>query len=456
VAIEKQVIVDAASYAPPASGVVEDPRAIIAREPMGRAQLIAIAICIALTALDGFDVLSISFASPGIAAEWHIDRAMLGIVLSMELIGMCAGSVFVGGLADRIGRRPVTLLCLLVMATGMALATTAHDVTTLSAFRLFTGIGIGGMLAAGNAMAAEFANGRRRNLAVALMACGYPLGAIVGGSIASRLLVTYSWHSVFAVGAIASAMFIPVVWFLMPETIAYLAHRRPANALERINAVLRRLGHATVRALPAPSADEPRARLTELFTPALARTTVLLTLAYFAHLMTFYFILKWIPKIVVDMGFAPSTAGGVLVWANVGGLIGALALSGLTQRVGVRPLVIVAMLLAAVMVTVFGQGQADLAHLSLVAGIAGMCTNAAIVGLYAIVAQSYPTAVRAGGTGFIIGVGRGGAALGPIIAGFLFARGSGLPTVATVMALGSLLAAGAIVALRYREQHTAA
>jgi benzoate transport len=455
-AIEKQVIVDVASYTPPESGVVEDARAIIAREPMGRAQLIAIAICIALTALDGFDVLSISFASPGIAAEWHIDRGVLGIVLSMELIGMCAGSVFVGSLADRIGRRPVTLICLLVMAIGMALATTAHDVTTLSAFRLFTGIGIGGMLAAGNAMAAEFANARRRNLAVALMACGYPLGAIVGGSIASRLLVGGSWRSVFAFGAIASVMFLPVVWFLIPETIAYLAHRRPANVLERINAVLRRLGHATVTALPAPSPDAPRARLTELFTPALARTTVLLTLAYFAHLMTFYFILKWIPKIVVDMGFAPSAAGGVLVWANVGGLIGALTLSALTQRVGVRPLVIVAMLLAAVMVTVFGQGQADLAHLSLVAGVAGMCTNAAIVGLYAIVAQSYPTAVRAGGTGFIIGVGRGGAALGPIVAGFLFARGGGLPSVATVMALGSLLAAGAILALRYREQHTAA
>jgi benzoate transport len=453
--IEKQVIVDAPAYAPP-EGTVEDPRAIIAREPMGRVQLVAIALSVALVALDGFDVLSISFASPGIAAEWHIDRAVLGVVLSMELIGMSAGSVFVGGLADRIGRRAVNLGCLVIMAIGMWLATTAHDVTSLSAYRLLTGLGIGGMLAATNAMAAEFASSRRRNLAVSLMACGYPLGAIVGGSIASRLLVHGSWRSVFGFGAIVSAAFIPLVWLLVPETIHFLTHRRPTNALERVNAVLRRLGHATVSALPAPSVDAPRARMTELFTPALARTTVLLTVAYFAHLMTFYFILKWIPKIVVDMGFAPSTAGGVLVWANVGGLIGALALSGLTQRVGVRPLVIVAMLLAAVMVTVFGQGQADLAHLSLVAGIAGMCTNAAIVGLYAIVAQSYPTAVRAGGTGFIIGVGRGGAALGPIIAGFLFARGSGLPIVAVVMALGSLLAAAALLALRYREQHIAA
>jgi benzoate transport len=454
-AIENQVIVDAASYAPP-EGTVEDPRAIIAREPMGRVQLVAIAISIALVALDGFDVLSISFASPGIAAEWHIDRGVLGIVLSMELIGMAAGSVFVGGLADRIGRRAVNLGCLVVMAIGMWLATTAHDVRTLSEYRLLTGLGIGGMLAATNAMAAEFANAKRRNLAVALMACGYPLGAIVGGSIASRLLVHGTWRSVFGFGAIVSAAFIPLVWLLVPETVHFLVHRRPANALERVNAVLRRLGHATVSALPASSVDAPRARMTALFTPALARTTVLLTVAYFAHLMTFYFILKWIPKIVVDMGFAPSTAGGVLVWANVGGLIGALVLSFLTQRVGVRALVIASMLLAAVMVAVFGRGQADLAHLSLVAGIAGMCTNAAIVGLYAIVAQSYPTALRAGGTGFIIGVGRGGAALSPIFAGFLFKHGSGLPTVAMVMALGSLVGAAAILTLRYREQHTTA
>ena len=453
---DKQTIVDATPYTSAAGSAIEDPRAIIAREPMGRAQLIAVAMCVALTALDGFDVLSISFASPGIAAEWGIDRAMLGIVLSMELIGMSAGSIFVGGLADRVGRRPIALGCLVVMAIGMGLATTAGDVTTLSAYRLFTGIGIGGLLAAGNAMAAEFSNARRRNLAVALMAAGYPMGAIVGGSIASRLLADGSWRSVFAFGALVSAAFIPLVWFLVPETIAYLAHRRPDNVVERVSAVLRRLGHPAVAGLPAPSADAPRARLSQLFTPSLARTSVLLTLSYFAHIMTFYFILKWIPKIVVDMGFAPSTAGGVLVWANVGGLIGALALSALTQRVGVRALVIAAMLLSAAMVTVFGQGQADLARLSLIAGIAGMCTNAAVVGLYAMVAQSFPTAVRAGGTGFVIGVGRGGAALGPIIAGFLFARGAGLSTVAMLMALGSLVGAAALLALHYREQHTAA
>jgi len=435
---------------------VEDPRAIIAREPMRRAQIVAVALCVALNALDGFDVLSISFASPGIAAEWGIDRAVLGIVLSMELIGMAVGSVFIGALADRVGRRPVALGCLVVMATGMVLASTAGNVQTLSAYRLLTGLGIGGMLAATNAMTAEFSNARRRNLAVALMAAGYPVGAIVGGAIASRLLVGGSWRSVFVFGAVSTALFLPLVWFLVPETVAWIVQRRASGALERVNAVLARLGHATVSALPAPSTDVPRARLAQLFAPGLARTTVLLTVGYFAHIVTFYFILKWIPKIVVDMGFAPSTAGSVLVWANVGGLTGALIFSLLTQRAGLRRLLIGALVLSAVMVAVFGRGQADLRQLALVAAIAGMCTNAAVVGFYAMLAQSFPTGVRAGGTGFVIGVGRGGAALGPILAGFLFKNGATLQTVAITMALGSVVAVVALVLLRYREQHVAA
>lgn len=430
----------------------DDPRAIIASERMGAMQVVAIAICVLLNALDGFDVLAISFASPGIAAEWGIDRAVLGVVLSMELIGMAVGSILVGNVADRVGRRPVILWSLVVMAIGMALATTAHNVPTLSAFRLFTGLGIGGMLATINAAAAEFSNARRRNLAVALMAGGYPLGAIVGGSIASNLLASGTWRSVFGFGAFATLAFLPLVWFFLPETVAFVVHRRPTNALERVNIVLRRLGHHTVASLPAPDRDAPRATVAQLFAPGLARTTVLLTTAYFAHIMTFYFILKWIPKIVVDMGYAPSTAGGVLVWANVGGATGSLILSLLTQRFSVRGLVIGSLALSAVMVSLFGQGQADLQQLALVAGVAGMCTNAAVVGLYTIFAQSFPTAVRAGGTGFVIGVGRGGAALGPIVAGFLFSRGVGLATVSVLMALGSVVAAISLVVLRYREQ----
>jgi MFS transporter, AAHS family, vanillate permease len=424
-----------------------DPRALLAAQPMRWRQILAIAICVALNALDGFDVLSISFSSPGIANEWGIDRAALGVVLSMELIGMAAGSLTLGPVADRIGRKPTTLLCLAVMASGMFGTTQVGTIGALAATRLFTGLGIGGMLTTINAMTAEFANEKSRGAAVAIMAAGYPMGAIVGGSIATMLLATGTWRDVFMFGAAATVVLIPIVWLLVPETVGYLMHKREGDTLGKVNHSLRKLGHAEIGGLADEVEDMPKAAWTELFAPGLRRTTVLLTLAYFFHIVTFYFILKWVPKIVVDMGFSPSLAGSVLVWTNVGGLLGSLLLSFIALKIGLRALVVAALAGSVVMVTVFGLGQADLSGLSWAAGSAGFFTNSAVVGFYALMAASFPTALRASGTGFVIGVGRGGAVLGPIIAGFLFEGGFGLAAVAALMASGSLFAALAILAM---------
>src|SRR5215471_1669798 len=143
---------------PVSAGPMElnDPREVIARSPMSSLQVLVIAITVALNALDGFDVASISFASPGIAKEWGIDRGALGIVLSMEVFGMALGSIFLGGIADKIGRRRTVLGCVTVMALGMFMATTVRGLVDLSIWRVVTGLGIGGMLAAINAVAAEF------------------------------------------------------------------------------------------------------------------------------------------------------------------------------------------------------------------------------------------------------------------------------------------------------------
>src|SRR5215208_2902187 len=138
-----------------------DPRETIAHSPMSALQVMVVGMTIGLNALDGFDVLSISFASPGIAKEWGIDRAALGIVLSMELIGMAIGSMLLGGLADRIGRRPTILGCLCMMAFGMLMTTTVSGLGTLSMWRVISGLRIGGMLTAINAVAAEFSSARR-------------------------------------------------------------------------------------------------------------------------------------------------------------------------------------------------------------------------------------------------------------------------------------------------------
>ena len=440
----------------PGATAADDPRAELARSPMSALQVAAVGIAAALNALDGFDVLSISFASPGIAADWGVDRAALGVVLSMELIGMAAGAILFGMVADRIGRRPTVLACLVVMAGGMALAAGAGGVVVLSAYRLLTGLGIGGMLATTNAVVAEFANARRRNLCIAIMGGGYPVGAVVGGTIAAHLLAGGgSWHSIFHFGAIATACFIPLVWFLLPETLAYLIQARPAGALGKVNALLARMGRRPVEALPEVPAGRPRGSLVQLFAPGLASVTILLTTAYFLQIMTFYFLLKWIPKIIVDYGFPAASAAGVLVWANVGGASGSLLLSLLTQRVSVRLLTAGAMVCGMASVVWFGHGLSDLAALSLAAGIAGFFLNGANVGLYAMFAQSFPARLRASGTGFIIGIGRGGAALGPIVAGLLFSGGLSVAVVSAILACGSLLGSVALMALRYREDDLA-
>ena len=426
------------------------PKQIIDEGIMSIGQWVAVLVTMGLNSLDGFDVLSISFASPSIAKDWGIDKATLGWVLSMELLGMAIGSVLLGGVADKVGRRATILGCLVAMTAGMFGASHANGVTDLLAWRLLTGLGIGGTLASINAAAAEVSNLKHRNFAMALMVIGYPVGGVIGGLIVQKLLAGGSWRDIFLFGTFATAAFIPIVAFFVPESVAFLDRRRPRGALEKINRILERFGHGQVATLQAPPSDAPRPSVTDILKPGLLVATLLVTFAYFAHVTSFYFVLKWVPKIVVDMGFPPKAAAGVLTWANVGGATGGAVFGLLAARVGLKRLTIAVLLCGFVMVTVFGRAPEDLTMLAMIVAIAGMFTNSAICGLYMLFAEVFPTHVRATGTGFAIGVGRGGAALAPVLAGYLFQAGLTVPTVAMAMALGSLLSAGALTILKVR------
>jgi benzoate transport len=426
-----------------------DPRQILDQSEMTRAMIIVVIITVFLNAMDGFDVLAISFAAPGIAAEWGISNAALGFVLSAELVGMAIGSIFLGGVGDKYGRRPTVLGCLVVMSLGMFMATTAGSPIVLCIWRVLTGLGIGGMLSVTNATVAEFSNKRWRSLCISFMVIGYPLGGVFGGDIAQRwLLVNFDWRSVFYFGAIVCGAMIPFVYFLVPESVHWLTRKQPENALDRINLSMSKLGKPTVAALPEINAEEQKKSVGDIFSKTLIVTTLLVTAAYFLHITTFYFILKWTPKIVADMGFAAAAAGGVLKWANIGGALGGMTFGILTARFGLKPLTIAILVLTFVGVTVFGRTPADLDRMALLAAIAGFFGNAGVSGLYSIVAYAFPTHVRATGTGFVIGVGRAGAVLAPILAGFLFDAQKGLPTVALVLAAGSLLAAIVLIFLK--------
>jgi len=434
-----------------------DPRSLLATSPMSLLQIIVCTVTVFLNALDGFDLLAISFATSGIMTEFNIPPATgLGLVLSMDLVGMAFGSFLLGGAADYFGRRRAILAFLVVMATGMYLCSHAIGLKTLSLFRLFTGLGIGGMLAAINAAAAEFSNDRMRKFWVALMTISYPLGNILAALVLSPLLKTHSWRIVFELGAAATALMIPVVWFCVPESISWLCRKQPAGALARINDALRRMGRATIDALPPISAAPMKAPLAAVFKKPYLSLTLLLVFAYFSHIISFYYLLKWVAPIVKALGYSPSNIADVLFWASVGGATGGALLGLLAMRVNLIWLTSAVLVLGMISIAIFGMGQSSLGGLKAIVAVCGFFTNAGIVGLYTLLALAYPTHLRATGTGVVIGAGRGGAALGPLLAGYLFGHGMSLQALSIVMGCGSLIGAVVLLFVKFANTSEAA
>lgn len=422
-----------------------DPRTIIDESPMGARQWIVVILMIFLNALDGFDVLSSAFASPGISKEWGIPRSALGIVLSAELIGMGFGSIILGSLADKIGRKIDMLICLVIMAIGMYMAHASQGVTEITIWRLITGLGIGGMLAATNAVTAECSSKASRSLAMALYVIGYPVGGVIGGFAAQGwLLVQYDWRAVFLFGAVVTAVMIPLVALLVPETPAFFAARRPEGAVGKINKSLKAFGKTPISDLPPVSPQAPKPKITDILSnPQLRPTTLLLAFGYMFHTLTFYYILKFAVQIVADTGFAQPLAASVLTYANIGGAVGGALFGFFLKRFDIKGPTIIAALLGVVAVAWFGLGHGTLGLWRFAGFLTMFFLNAAIVGYYAAFARGFPAYARATGTGFVLGIGRAGAAGSPIIAGFLFkALGNDqLLTVSLIMCSGAILGA---------------
>jgi MFS family permease len=228
--------------------------------------------------------------------------------------------------------------------------------------------------------------------------------------------------------------------------------------LAKLNASLKKLGKTTVSALPQIDLQESKKSLADIFSPLLRRTTLVVTAGYFLHIISFYFLAKWLPRIVSATfpTLPPGTGPYILALTNFGGAAGGILFGLLATKVGLKRLTMVILVCNAAAIAVFGRTPADQTTVMWVAIAVGFFGNAAISGMYSIAAYAFPTHVRATGTGFVIGVGRGGAVLSPILASFLFDPSNALKVVpidrlsmvATVMAMGSLLSAVVLLMLK--------
>lgn len=422
-----------------------NPVAVMNDTPMGMRQLVVVIMMVLLNALDGFDVLSSAFAAPGIAADWGVERAELGIMLSAELVGMGFGSVILGSMADKYGRKVTMLACLVVMAIGMWFAHASNTIMEITVWRFITGLGIGGMLASTNAVVAEVTSKSGRSISMAWYVIGYPIGGVIGGFAAQGwLLVEYDWRAVFLFGSVVTAVMIPLVMLLVPETPAYYVARRPEGGLAKLNKSLAAFGKAAVAAMPVIRDTGPKPKVTDILSkPKLRKITLLLAFGYMFHTLTFYYILKFAPTIVAGSGFSQPDAASSLTYANIGGALGGLLFGFVMRKFDIKGPTIGAALLGVVAVAYFGLGHETLWNWRAAAFLTMFFLNAAIVGYYAAFARGFPAYARATGTGFVLGVGRLGAAGSPIIAGLLFTvlGNAELLTVSLIMCSGSVLGA---------------
>jgi benzoate transport len=406
-------------------------------------QFMLVALCTLLNAVDGFDVLAMSFAAPLVQKEFAIDPETLGILLSAGLAGMCIGSLVLSPIADVIGRRAVLLACTAVISVGMFASAFSAGVWDLTLFRLLTGLGIGGILSSGNTLLSEYSSDRWRNTSISAMVIGYPVGALIGGSISAYLLAAFGWRSAFFFGGAMSTAILPLAWIHVPESLDFLLSGRSANALFKVNTLLARLGRPPVDTLPPPVRGENTRAVWGVFEPRFLKGTVLICLSFFMLMLSFYFVLSWTPKNLVDLGFTVQQGIFASVLLNTGGIGGGLLFGYFADKSAARTLAPYLFVGLFVFIVLYGALHSGLVPLLAGAFTVGVFMIGTMASLYAIVPAIYPPRVRSTGTGLAIGIGRMGAVVGPYLGGVLIQHGwerLAYYSVLAIPVLGSALA----------------
>lgn len=407
----------------------------------------AVATCVMVNMLDGFDVFVMAFAAHSISTEWSLDGKSLGILFSAGYTGMAIGAMFLSRLADNYGRRRLVIFCLGLITLGMFVSALSTGFYMLVIVRVFTGLGIGASLASLNCIAAEYSSDKYRGLCLSILQIGYPVGAVIGGAAAAFLISEMGWRSIFFLGALLSLVMIPVVMWRLPESLDYLLARRPGDALDRINALLARMGHSIIDVLPGRDieATELKAGVRTLWAPEYRRATILLWLGFFMVMSGVYFVFSWTPKLLIHAGLSENEgiSGGMIL--QIGGIIGQALFGFLCITLRAKLLSVVYMFFSAVLMCIFAFYSSNLTVAMYLGAGVGFFLFGSINGLYVLSPSLYPAQIRTTGIGWGIGVGRFGAIIAPFLTGVLLDMGWETSRLYLVFAVPMLVAMAAIL-----------
>lgn len=437
---------------------VVDIEDIVDRSRLSRFQIVVLALCGLIVAIDGFDTAAIGYIAPALRQEWGLAVSAMAPAFSAGLFGLLVGALLIGPLADRIGRKRVMLLSVAIFGLGTVVSAASTSLEMLVVLRFLTGLGLGGAMPTSIALTSEYAPRRHRMFLVTLSFCGFTGGFALGGELAAQLIVAYGWRSVLVLGGVMPLVLLPFLALALPESVRYLA-ARPAHQLqlhrfvERICGDARWRGHTIVATHDGAVA---KASVRQLLAAGLLRRTVMLWVAYFCSLFVFYLLSSWLPTIMREAGHPISTAARIAAMAPLGGTIGALLLARLMDRL--NPYYVLAasylgssLALAAIGLTIDSPGRLAVAVFCAGFGVVGGQT-----GMNALAATLYPTQIRATGVSWALAMGRVGSIVGAISGGMLMTLFADTRTLFQLIAFPPVLGAIALACLSAAQKRQTA
>jgi MFS transporter, putative metabolite:H+ symporter len=408
-------------------------------------------------ALDAMDVGMISFVMAALAQQWDLGTTTLSWIGSIGFIGMALGASLGGLLADRVGRRQVFAITLLVYGLATGAAALSWSVAALLVFRFLIGVGLGAELPVASTLVSEFAPARIRGRVVVALesfwAVGWILAALVGYFVIP--LSDDGWRWALALGAVP-AVYAVVVRFGLPESVRFLESR---GRYDEAEATVRRFEQSAgvpsppatgSRTAPPAAPPEPAPGPGALWRPGLRRQTFSLWLVWFGVNFSYYGAFIWIPSLLVASGMDLVRSFGFTLVITLAQLPGYAAAAVLVELWGRRPTLSLFLAGSAVAAVFFGSADSESAIIS--AGMALSFFNLGAWGaLYAISPEVYPTALRGTGTGWAAGFGRIASVLAPLSVPFLLERGGSNTLLFAVFAAFFMLAAAATWGLPERR-----
>jgi len=400
--------------------------------------------CALIIIFDGYDLAVAGIALPSIMKQMGVSATNAGFMVSSALFGMMFGAIFLGTIADRIGRRWAIAICIALFSVFTAAAGFTHDPLSFSAMRFLAGLGIGGVMPNVVAQMTEYSPRRIRSTMVTLMFSGYAVGGMLAALIGKGMIEAYGWSSVF-IAAGLPVLLIPFILKSMPESMPFLIR---SNRLPELKAIASRLD-------PSYRADDGdrfalaredravSAPIRRLFQDGRGFSTLMFWIAFFMCLFMVYALSSWLTKLMASAGYSLGSALTFVLVLNFGAMLGAVGGGWLADRFHIKVVLVGMYLLAAVSISLLGH-PVPTGLLFLLVGLAGASTIGTQIVTYAYVGQFYPMAVRATGIGWASGIGRSGAILAPIVIGTLVGMALPLEQNFIAIAVPAVIAAVAV------------